>query len=74
MTELLTDVEIAKQTSGCPGCANWNTAVAELQWARARIARLEGQLVAFGAVLDSIIAQIDVDLAAEAEIMDGRGG
>jgi predicted anti-sigma-YlaC factor YlaD len=74
MNNLLVDAEVAEQLSGCPGCPNWNAAIAELERARAQIARLEAQLASFGTMLDAIIAEIDADLAAEAEIMDGRGG
>jgi hypothetical protein len=74
MNNLLVDAEVAEQLSGCPGCPNWTAAIAELEQARARVAKLEAQMVAFGTMLDAIIAEIDADLAAEAEIMDGRGG
>jgi len=72
MANPLTDVGITEQLSSCPGCPNWNTAVAELERARTRITKLEAQIVTFGAMLEAIIAQIDVDLAIEAEILDAR--
>ena len=78
MANPLTDADVAEQLSSCPGCPNWNAAVAELERARTRITKLEAQIVTFGAMLEAIIAQIDADLAIEAEILDrvpgGEGG